>query len=114
VSRDDGIYFYVENAVSQKILTETGGEFRGNDKITKQEFVKLLVNMLGYSEIARHSEIFKLSGAQNIDNANVGYVAICSVLGILPVKEGEAFDGSAAVTNAEAAVAIYNALEYIK
>ncbi|HHW47893.1 MAG TPA: hypothetical protein GXX14_04640 [Clostridiaceae bacterium] len=115
VPTDDEIYFFVENAVKQKILTDVSGEFKGDEEITKEEFVKLLANLLGYSDIAKHSNIFALpAGITNISADAKGSAAICYALGILPVKSGSAFDGSSKVTWAEAANALYKALEFIK
>lgn len=114
VSKDDENYIYIENAVRQKILLQTGGKFNGGAKITKEEFVQLLVNLLGYSDIVKHNGIFKVDGVKNISADATGSVAICYALDILPVKPGETFDGSAKVTLAEASAALYKALEFIK
>jgi len=114
VPKDDKYYSYVENAVIQKILTKTGGNFNGSELITKEEFTKLLVNLMGYTDIAARSEIYKLTNAQNVGQDFIGSVAICYALDVLPVKDGATFVGNEKVTNAEAAVALYKALKYIR
>lgn len=113
VPRDSEYFMYVENAVSQGIIAK-GTEFRGGEKITREEFAKLLVNLTGYAELAEKTAIFKTEGLKVSDPADAGYVAICSALDFLPVKPGEAFDGSGRVTLAEAAAALYKALSYIR
>jgi len=115
VPEDDENYFYVESAVKQKILTDISGEFKGDEEITKEEFVKLLVNLLGYSDIAKYSNIYTLPGGfKNISTDAKGSAAICYALGILPAKDGSIFDGSSKVTWAEAASSLYKALAFIK
>ncbi|HHW00893.1 MAG TPA: hypothetical protein GXX36_15260 [Clostridiaceae bacterium] len=115
VTKDDENYFFVESAVKQKILTDISGEFNGNEKITKEEFVKLLANLLGYSDIAKYSNIYVLpAGITNISTDAKGSAAICYALGILPVKDGDSFDGSSKITWAEAASSLYKALPFIK
>jgi len=114
VTEDSEYYYFIENAVKQKILTKVGGNFNGEEKITKGEFVKLLANLMGFYELAGKNEIFKFDGGTNIAPDSLGSVAICYALDVLPVKEGEIFDGSAKVTYAEAAVALYKVLKYIK
>lgn len=110
----DSEYFpYVENAVGQGIIAK-GTEFRGDEKITKEEFAVLLINMTGYADLAGKSSIFKADGLNITNPANTGYIAICSGLDFLPVKPGETFNGSSKVTLAEAAAALYKALSYIR
>lgn len=114
ISKDDENYIYLENALKQKILTESGDQFKGDEKITKEEFVKFLVNLIGYTEIAGRNEIYKTEGMKNVSREALGSAAVCHALDILPVKEGEVFDGKAKVTFAEASVALYKALKFIK
>ena len=114
VSKDDDYYYFIENAIRHKIITETGGKFKGEEEISGGEFVKLLVNMMGFSEIAKHNEVFSTAGMKNVRSSEKGYAAICYALDVLPVKDGETFDASDKVTCAEAAAALYKALQYIK
>lgn len=114
VVKTNDFYFYVENAVKQKIITEAKGEFKGNEVITKSEFAKLLINLISYSDIAKFKDIFKVTGMVNVPEELTGYVAICNALEILPITPGDTFDGSKPVTYSEAASALYKALVYIK
>lgn len=114
IPKDDEDYYYIENAIRQKILTETGGEFKGSEKITKEEFVRLLTNLMGFAEIAKKKDIYKVDGIKIKNPELVGSVAICYALDVLPVRDGYKFDGSEKVTYAEAAVALYKALSFIR
>ena len=112
VPKENEYFPYVENAVRQGIITK-GTEFKGDEKITKEEFAVLLINMTGYADLAGKASIFKVDGLSVTDPANAGYVAICSALDFLPVKPGETFTGSGTLTLAEAAAALYKALSYV-
>ncbi len=114
VSMDNEYYYYIENAVRQKLISADGNRFNGDEKVTKEEFARLLVGLMGYSDIARYSDIFKAGSEVNVSKDMIGYVAVCRALGVLPGKPGEVFDAGSKVTYAEAAVALYNALKYIK
>lgn len=114
VAKDNDYYMYIENAVTQKIITSTGADFKGDEKITASEFTQLLVNLLGYSDIAKHSDIFKVSDMVNVSADMAGYAAVCKAFEILPVKNTAAFDGKAELTYAMAANALYKALSYIR
>lgn len=114
VTVDDPYFVYVESAVTDKIIVPSGDKFNGKEEITKAEFIELLTNLIGYGDIAKKDEIFKLPENIEISKDKTGYAAICSVLGILPVKEGEVFKGDDKVTYAEAAQALYKALSFIK
>ncbi|NLY43087.1 MAG: hypothetical protein GX066_03755 [Clostridiaceae bacterium] len=114
VPLEDENYAYIENAIRNKLIYVTGDEFKGDEKITKEEFMKMLVNLMGYQDIAQKNEIFKTGNERNISNSARGYVAICRALGTLPVKDGGVLDGKAVLTYAEAAKALYNALPYVK
>ena len=105
---------FTESAVSSNIIAKTGQNLNGNEIISKAEFTKLLINMIGYSDIAKFSEIFKVDSTFNVSSDLVGYVSIAKALGVLPVNPGEAFDGNTPVNYSEAAFALYKALEFVK
>ena len=113
VPKENEYFPYVENAVRQGIIAK-GTEFKGDEKITKEEFTILLINMTGYADLAGKASIFKVDGLSVTDPANAGYIAVCSALDFLPVKPGETFTGSGNLTLAEAAAALYKALRYIR
>jgi uncharacterized membrane protein YkoI len=114
ISKDNEYYYYIENAIRYGIVDRTGGRFRAGEKITKDEYVKLLVNMLGYSDIAKYNRIFNKEGFEQISDDVIGSVAICSAFEILPGGSAEEYDGSSTVTFAEAAESLYKALYYIR
>jgi hypothetical protein len=113
VPKESEYFSYVENAVRQGIIAK-GSAFKGDEKITREEFAVLLVNMTGYAELAGKTSIFKTDGLNAANPANAGYIAVCSALDFLPVKPGETFAGGGSVTLAEAAAALYKALSYIR
>lgn len=114
VDAKDPYFVYVESAVKNNIIAPSAKKFNGDEKITKGEFVELFTNLMGYGEIAKYSEIYKLPDSVRISEEKAGYAAVCYALDLLPVSEGEAFDGEEEVTYGEAAVALYKALKYIK
>lgn len=113
ISSDDPNFGIVENAVRLGII-EKAEYFNGSEGIAKSEFTRLLVNMIGYSELAKQPDIFRQDDTMKTDSANAGYAAICKALGILPVKPGDGYDDSKTVTFGEAAAALYKALAYIR
>lgn len=114
VTKDSEYYIFIEGAVRNGIVKPGSEKFEGSTKITKNEFVALLVNMMGYGNIAQHNEIFVSDGLVNVPVENRGNVAICKALNVLPVEEGAPFDGNSTVTLAEATAALYKALSYIR
>ena len=114
VELDDPYYVFIENAVNKKILQDKKIKFNGNEFITAGEFIKLLVNLMGYGEIASRPEIFAPAAYSNGSWGLNGYVAVCQALKVLPVKEGEIFDANSMITYAQAAEALYKALEYVR
>jgi hypothetical protein len=114
VPKDDDYFFYIESALKNKIISADGSKFNGSEMIGKEEFVKLLVNLMGYSDIAKFKEIFKLGAEVNVSADMAGYVAVCRAPDVLPVKPGEVFDARGGLTYAEAATALYKALSFIK
>jgi hypothetical protein len=107
VNKKNEYYRYIESAVQNGIIEATGSEFKGTQKITKGEFVVMLVDMLGYKEIAKHDEIFSKS------DGNI-FVSICKALDILPVKTGEKYDSMDNITFAEAAYSLQKSLKYFR
>ena len=71
----------------------------------------MLLDMLGYREIAKHGELFSNS---NPNNTNVIYIAICKALDILPLKTGDTFNEKDTLSFAEAAYSLHKALKYFK
>lgn len=107
VKKESPYYPYVESAVNNHIIEAAGNNFDGDKIITKQEFIVMLLNTLGYGELVKHPELFVLSGKDS-------YFALCNTLGILPVKPGEVFVPSDEITFAEAACSLQKALKYFR
>jgi hypothetical protein len=114
VQKESDYFLYVESALKQKIISKDAAEFKGDVKVTKAEFVKLLINLVGYSDVAKYSDIFKVNNMINVPTELTGYVAIAKVLDILPAKSGDTFNGNDEVTYGEASEALYKALSVIK
>ncbi len=106
INKESEYYNYIESAVQNGIIKATGNSFNGTEKITKKEYVSLLINLLGYEEIAKHSELFA-----NADNINI---SICRALNILPVSPEAAFNADDTITVGEAAYSLQKALKYIR
>lgn len=66
--------------------------------------------MLGYKEIAQHSELF----INSTTSTNESYISICKALDILPVKIGDTFNAEDTLTFAEAAYSLQKALKYFR
>ncbi|MHB8063765.1 MAG: S-layer homology domain-containing protein, partial [Ruminiclostridium sp.] len=107
INKENEYYRYIESAVQNDIIKATGGKFNGTQKITKGEYIVMLLDMLGYKEIAEHDELFSKADSDI-------YVAICKALEILPVKAGEKFDAKDNLTFAEAAYSLQKALKYFR
>jgi hypothetical protein len=74
--------------------------------ITKQEMAKIICEVAGYGELAKHHRIFVYPFDEDeSDAAYRGYITILKAFGII---EGDSFDAKANLTRAEAASIIYN------
>lgn len=105
IDKDHPYYKYIENAVQLGIIQATDSYFNGTQRITKKEFITMLVNMLGYREIVE--KLFP-------DQSGESNIALCKALDILPVKPGEIFNRYDTITLAEAAYSLQKALKYIR
>jgi hypothetical protein len=109
VNKDNEYYKYIETAVQNDIIKATGKSFNGTQEITKGEYLVMLLDMLGYREIAQSSELFPKSS-----EGNERYIAISKALDILPVKTGDTFKATDIITFAEAAYSLQTALKYLR
>ena len=107
VPNDNEYFKYIESAVANKIIEATGKNFNGKQNITKQEFINMLINVLGYQDIIKHPELF-------VKKDSDIRVALCMALDILPVKPGENFNAQDEITFAEAAYSLQKALKYFR
>lgn len=78
-----------------------------NSPVTNADAAKFVIRYLGYEKIAVHPEIFNNPFNDTIEEKNKGYAAICYSLNIIKGTNGK-FDESHNVSNAEAAIIIYN------
>lgn len=114
VSEDDENYPYLKAAVRYGIIENRPEQFNGEEKVTREGMAYLLTKLLGYEQLAKSQEIFKLpfEDAGDVSSDKVGCVAVCRGLGIFT---GETkFRPKDNATMSEAALAIYKALANIK
>lgn len=107
INKENEYYKYIECAVQNGIINATGKSFNGTTKITKGEFIGMLIDMLGYKEIIKHDELFSKSDGNT-------YISICKALDILPVKTGDKFNPEDNITFAEAAYSLQKSLKYYR
>ncbi len=107
VNKENEYYKYIETTVQNGIIKATGKKFNGTQKITKGEYIIMLLDMLGYKEIAKNN---KLSSNSDIN----AYILKCKSLDILPVKPGNKFNYKETITFAEAAYSLQKALKFYK
>lgn len=95
--------------VNDKIIKD--GEKAPAVAITRQDASKYVVRFLGQGKAAEHPEIFINPFKDKVAEAYKGYAAISYGLKIMQGDKNGRFNGTNNVTNAEAAVIIYNALQ---
>jgi len=95
--------------IENKIIKEE--EKAPKAEITRQDAAKFAVRFLGLGKAAEHSEIFVNPFKDRIAEEYKGYAAVCYGLKIMRGDKNGRFNGTNPVTNAEAAVIIYNALQ---
>lgn len=100
----DALYQY---AYYRGFLTQD--ERAENQKLTRLDTVKLLINALGYRTAAGLPGIYRCDykDAGQIPANALGYAALAQGLGIVPAGNGTSFEGSRAATRAEAAVMLW-------
>ncbi|MGN1318730.1 MAG: S-layer homology domain-containing protein [Lachnospirales bacterium] len=74
-------------------------------EITKYDMAKILVEKMDYEDLAE-CDIFKIP-FNDVNDENIGYVAICKALGIAKGENG-VFNGDKVITRAEMASMVYN------
>lgn len=108
INDDDRLY---QQFVRENIISEN--EIKPDSAVTKQQAVKYLLKMMDYANAAEIKGIFKCDFADSdaVDGDCFGYVAIAKGLGIVNGDESNSFNPEKNITNAEAAVIIYNYLK---
>jgi hypothetical protein len=70
-----------------------------------------VIRYLGQQRIAEHSEIFADAFTDAVAADYRGYAAVCKAFGIMKGDAAGNFNGANNLTNAEAAVVIFNTLQ---
>lgn len=91
---------------------EKDGVTIADASMTREKAVIVMVNMIGYGEIAQMSELFKNDGElfKNIDASLTGYYAIANALGLLNEISTDTANGK--LTYAGACCFVYNYILY--
>ncbi|MCG8484019.1 MAG: S-layer homology domain-containing protein [Clostridia bacterium] len=114
INYEDENYEYIEMAVGSGLIENSATEFKGEEKITREELAELIVKVLDYDDLAKKNDMYKVSFSDSykISKDKIGAVAICSELGILEAKNNK-FRPKEVVKNIELAVAISNMSKYL-
>ena len=76
--------------------------------VSNQEAAKFIIRYLGYDKIATHPEIFSNPFKDNVQEQYKGYAAMCYALNIIKADRNGNFNGTHNISNAEAALIVYN------
>ena len=79
--------------------------------VSNKEAAKFIVRYLGHEQIAIHPEIFTNPFKDSVDEKYKGYAAMCYALNIIKGDRNGNFNGDRNISNAEAAVIIYNLIK---
>ncbi len=104
-SAADNLYRY---AYDMGIISSS--ERRDNSKLTRSETIKLLIDYMGYGEVAKLQDIFKctFTDAGTIPADTYGYAAIAQGMGLVRGDDKGAFAPNRITTRVEALMMIYN------
>ena len=106
---EGGYYPRMAGADIAEYYSRRGVEVEASpDKLlTRQEAARIIVDFLGYKQLAEQSEWFVYPFSDNVDAAYKGYITICYMLGIVGGDNGK-FDPLMSITRAHAAVLLHN------
>ncbi|SNS04210.1 S-layer homology domain-containing protein [Anaerovirgula multivorans] len=113
IDRNDPYYVYVVAAVENGIIDGKEDYFNPEEKMTKMEVTKWLLNAMKQKQLAQFTEIFQVSytDKDKIQSEDIGYVALAKYYNIYGDKEGEeAFKPEQVFTRGEFIKALYNML----
>jgi hypothetical protein len=109
---------YYFNEISPSIFVNSSAYFRAminepakdlDKALTKQEAAKIICEIAGYGELAKHSEIFVYPFADGkCDEQYKGYIAILKVFGLISGDKDGNFNATEILTRAGAAEIVYN------
>ncbi len=103
---DDDLYEMLEN---RGILE--AGEGAPQSQLTRQDAAKFLIRYLGLGLAGERPEIYVSKFTDQVETQYKGYATLCYGLGIMRGDDKGRFNGKKAMTNAEAASAIYNMMK---
>jgi len=106
----DSRYEFYEMLMESGIVKED--DQAPNQLLTRQDAAKFVVRYLGESSLAERGELFKNPYNDVIPAEYLGYASIVKALNIMQGDTKGNFSGSRILTNVEAAVIIYNILNY--
>lgn len=76
--------------------------------VTNRDAAKFITRYLGYDNLVKNHDIFKNPFKDSIDDDSLGYASICYGLNIIKGDSKGNFNGDKYITNARAALYIYN------
>lgn len=79
--------------------------------VSNKEAAKFIIRYLGHEQIAIHPEIFTNPFKDNVDEKYKGYAAMCYALNVIKGDRNGNFNADHNISNAEAAVIIYNLIK---
>lgn len=86
------------------------GEKNPTAALSRQDAAKILVRYLGLEKAAAYPDIYKLSVKDSVSKSYQGYVAMALAMHLIETDESNNVNATASMTNADAAIAIYQAL----
>lgn len=111
---EDENYEYIGMAVKYGLIENIEDEFKGTEKITREELAEMIVSLLGYDSLAKRNEMYKtsFSDSNKISKEKIGYVVICNELGIMKTQDRK-FRPKDKVKAIEIAMAIVHMSRYL-
>lgn len=103
---DEEFYNYL---ISIDMITRA--EMKPEAALTRQDAAKFATRYLGYDKLAGKTAIFKYPFKDKVEANYAGYASICYAMNVMKGDAKGNFNGSAMLTNAEAAAVIYNLLQ---
>ena len=100
VARMDPQAFFAQRGVSVEASAEK--------RVTRQEAARIIVEYMGYGQLARQAQWFVYPFSDGVANEFKGFVTICYMLGIVGGDENGRFNAGTNVTRGQAAVMLHN------
>ena len=100
VARMDPQMFFTQRGVTV--------EASADKRVTRQEAARIIVEYLGYGQLARQSRWFVYPFNDNVAEEYRGFITTCYMLGIVGGDENGGFNANANVTRGQAAAMLHN------